>query len=253
MITAILAMAVIFIGLMSGCATKRDADEIKAQIANLESQSDETRERMARMDSLVTASTESNKQLQNDVRYSTDQLAQQLSQLLENYNDLMARLDQVSGQQVIRLAPTSSPGASADSLNTSGEEPPPGVQPSIDCINTYDNAFTQARRGEYEPAIEGFRSYVEACSDQQDAENAYFWMGECYYRLDQYTQAIEELEFLIDTYPESPNIGRALYKLGRCKQETGKNDEAKTLYQRLVDEHGGTWEAEQATERLKDL
>jgi TolA-binding protein len=78
-------------------------------------------------------------------------------------------------------------------------------------------------------------------------------MGECYYRLDQYVAAITELEHLIDAYPESPNIGRALYKLGRCKQETGKNNEAKELYQRLVDDHAGTWEAEQAIERLKDL
>jgi TolA-binding protein len=58
---------------------------------------------------------------------------------------------------------------------------------------------------------------------------------------------------LLNTYPDSPNLGRAIYKLARCKQELGKTSEAKRLYQRLVDEYAGTLEAEQAAERLKDL
>ena len=249
LMAAVILTAVIFIGSFSGCCTKRDVEAINNRIANLEAQTTATRDMVSNMDSLITESTEGNRKLQNDVRYSSDQLAQQLSQLLENYNDLMTRLDRVA-QPVITLSPTSSPGAQPQAT---AEEPPPGVAPATHCIDTYDSAFTLVRRGEYETAIDGFRRYLTDCADQPDAENAYYWVGECYYSQEKYPEAVAEYQHLVTTYSNSPNLGRAIYKLARCQQELGKKTEARELFQRLVDDYVGTLEAEQATERLKDL
>jgi tol-pal system protein YbgF len=162
----------------------------------------------------------------------------------------------MASNQVIKLPLQGSPGASQPGPGdtTSAEEtPPPAATPSADCIDTYDKAFTQVRRGEYDAAIEGFRSFLAECPDHSDVENAYYWIGECYYSQEKYTQAIAEYEHLIQAYPDSPNVGRALYKLARCKQEIGKTDEARKLFEQLVNEHAGTLEAEQAAQRLKDL
>ena len=251
LMTAVVLAAVIFIGSFSGCCTKRDVEAINSRIANLETQSTATRDMVSQMDSLITESTEGNRRLQNDVRTSNDQLAQQLSQLLENYNDLMTRLDRVT-QPVITLPPTSSPGAQTDEPATA-EEPPRGVAPATDCIDTYDSAFTLVRRGEYETAIDGFRRYLADCGDQPDAENAYYWVGECYYSQEKYPEAVAEYQHLVTTYPNSANLGRAIYKLARCQQELGSTSEARELFQRLVDDYSGTLEADQAVERLKDL
>ncbi len=246
--TAVVATVVILIGLIGGCATKRDVDAINNRLAMVESQTRETRDMMARMDSSLATTTESNTQLKNDVRLSTDAIAQQLSQLLENYNDLISRIDRLS-QQPTRPMPASSPGAQP----SAGGQPPAGAQTSVDCINTYDAAFTQVRRGEYESAITGFRKFLSDCASHADAQNAYYWIGECFYLQEKYSEAITEYEQLLKNFPNSPNLGRAIYKLGRCKQELGKNPEAKELFQRLVKEYPGTLEAEQATQRLKDL
>ena len=246
-ITAVVVTAVIVVAVFGGCCTKRDVQAINDRLAMLESQSRETLDRVKRMDSLVVASSETNRQLQNDVRMSSDALAQQLGELLENYNDLISRIDRMS-HQVIKLPPTSSPGAQGPS-----EPAPAGAQPSADCIDTYDNAFTQVRRGEYETAIQGFRKFLTDCSTHADVQNAYYWIGECYYSQEKYTEAVTEYEHLINTYRDSPNLGRAIYKLARCKQELGKTAEAKELFQRLIDQFGGSLEAEQAAARLKDL
>jgi tol-pal system protein YbgF len=246
--TVVLATAVILIGLIGGCCTKRDVDAINNRLAMVESQTRETRDMIARMDSLLTGTTQTNKELQNDVRQSSDAVAQQLSQLLENYNDLISRIDHLS-QQPVRLSPSSSPGAQPQT----GAQPPAGSQSSVDCANTYDAAFTQVRRGEYENAITGFRKFLADCSSHADAKNAYYWIGECFYLQEKYTDAITEYEQLLKNFPNSPNLGRAIYKLGRCKQELGKKAEAKELFQRLVKDYAGTLEAEQAAERLKDL
>ena len=131
LMTAVVLTAVIFIGSFSGCVTPRDAREIKASLAELKAINEDTRDMMSRMDSLITESTEGNRRLQNDVRYATDQLAQQLSQLLENYNDLMTRLDRLA-QPTITLPPTSSPGAQTDAPAVTAEEPPPSATPATD-------------------------------------------------------------------------------------------------------------------------
>ncbi|MEW5797114.1 MAG: tol-pal system protein YbgF [Candidatus Zixiibacteriota bacterium] len=247
-ITVIALVAVIIAALLGGCCTKRDVDAINDRLAMLESQSRDTQNRMAKVDSLMSATTESNRQLQNDVRQSTDALGRQLAQLLENYSDLISRLDRLP-QQPLRLPPGSSPGAQQGST----AQPPTGPQPSADCMNTYDDAFTQMRRGEYEFAAQGFTKFLADCGTHADAQNVHYWIGECYYSQEKYTQAITEYESQIKDYPSSPKTGPAIYKLARCKQELGKAAEAKQLFQRLVKEFSGTLEAEQAAERLKDL
>lgn len=253
-VAAILAMAVIFVGLLSGCATKRDAEEIKAQIAAVESQSRRTTEMVERMDSVITAGAEANRKLKNDVRYSTDELTRQMEQLMENYSDLITRIDQMAGQQVIKLPPSSSPGAQQDVPATGPDNPPPPVtRTSSDCIDAYDNAFTLARRGEYDAAIEAFRGYLADCEGDENVANALYWIGEGYFAQEEYIAATAEYEKLINQFPYSPNKGWALYKLARCKQELDQKDEARRLYQQLIDEYPDTFEAEQAEKLLQDL
>ena len=250
LVTAIFAMAVICIGLMSGCATKRDIAVVNERLSRIELQTHQTEKMVADMDSVISTGAEASRMLQNDIRQSTEELITQMTQLLENYQDLMSRIDQMSGQQVIKVSPTSSPGAQA-----TDQAPPPSTsqQAEADCIDTYDNAFTLVRRGEYETAIEGFREFLTNCETHTDVQNAYYWIGECYYSQEKYTQAVVEYDHLLKNYPNTPNIGRALYKLARCKQELGKKDEAKQLFEQLVNDHAGTLEAEQAAQRLKDL
>jgi tol-pal system protein YbgF len=247
-LTAILPMAVLYLGYMlSGCATPRMVDEVKAQIREVESQNRQTQQMVARMDSVIAEDTEANKLLRNEMSVAVDDLQRHIATLLENYNDLMQRIERFSQQQTFAGTVRSSPGA----LQEPGEQ----IQEpsSVDCDRTYDEAFILVRRGEYDEAIEGFREFLQQCEKHDLVENAYYWIGECYYSLEKYDQAVTEFEYLIKHYRSSVNASRALYKLGRSKQELGKKDEAKKIFQQLIDDYSGTLEAEQAKERLKDL
>lgn len=259
LITATLVAVIFFVSILSGCVTRRDIDGINTRLTRIEAQNEKTQGLAARMDSIIAAGAESDKRLQNDIRYSTDELGRQIAQLLENYNDLMSRIDQLYQKQpVVKLPPTSSPGAQSETRvdpGTSSTNPSTSteLQPSINCQDTYDSGFTKTRRGEYEEAIVDFTKFLEECGNHNDVENAYYWIGECYYSQGKYSQAVKEYEHLLSNYPDSPNTGRALYRLARCKQETGKTDEAKALFEQLIRDHAGTLEAEQATQLLKDL
>ncbi len=251
---AITAMAVMLVGVsLIGCVTKRDIEEVKSQLVTVERGNRETQQLVARMDSIIAAGAEADNKLRNDLRVSSRNIEQQISQLLENYNDLMQRIDELSREKVIKLPPRSSPGAQNGPASSITPAEPQSQTPSFDCIRAYDEAFILVRKSEYEKAIERFRVFLEKCGQHENADAAYYWIGECYYSMEQYQQAITEFDYLLKSFQGSAKVAPALYKLARSKQELGRTDEARGLFQQIVEEHPGTLEAEQAKERLKDL
>ncbi|UCE25342.1 MAG: tol-pal system protein YbgF [Candidatus Zixiibacteriota bacterium] len=256
-ITAIVVVAVMCIGIgLSGCATKRNMDELAAEVRDVKRQNESTQTMLTRLDSVITAGADANNKLRNDVSVTVNDLQQQLDMLLENYNDLLAQIQQMNRQPSVTHVIRPSPGAQDQTpvvvTDTAGASDQP-AEPAIDCDATYDESFILVRRGEYDTAIEGFRNFLTHCEQHQSAENAHYWIGECYYSLEKYVDAISEFEYLLSNYKSSVNASRALYKLARSKQELGKTGEAKETFQRLIDDYPETLEASQARERLKDL
>lgn len=255
--TAILIVAVLCLGLgLSSCATKRNIDEIKAEIQQVRRQNETTQATLLRLDSLITTGIEADNKLRNDVSFTVNDLQQRIDQLLENFYEMQAQLQQISRQPAVKHVIQSSPGAQQQTSVTitdtavQADEP---VTPGFDCDLAYDEAFISMRHGDYEKGITGFQNYLAQCPRHQNAENAHYWIGECYYSLEKYVEASAEFEYLLENYKSSVNVSGALYKLARSKQELGKTGDAKKLFQRLVDEYPDTFEGSQAKERLKDL
>lgn len=257
-IAAALIVAVMLISIsLGGCCTKRQLDELGAEVRDVKTQSESTQQMLVRMDSVITEGADANNRLRTDISFTVNDLQRQMDMLLENYNELLAQIQQLNRQPVTHVI-KSSPGAQEQTSVTTerpatATETPPPVTPTIDCGATYDEAFILVRRGEYEKAIEGFRVYLAQCEKHESAENAHYWIGECYYSLEKYVDAISEFEYLINNYKSSVNASRAMYKLARSQQELGKTAEAKGLFQKLIDDYPETLEASQAKERLKDL
>jgi len=259
-IAAILSMAVMFISnSLTGCVTARHIDEVKAEIRDVKNDTRNTDDKIARMDSIITASAEANNKLRNEITFSNSETQRQLEALLENYNELFQMLQEINQQLQVKHIIKSSPGsqpAETTPNKIQGQAEQPQViddKPAIDCSATYDDAFIMVRRGEYEKAIEGFKLFLANCEKHENASNAHYWIGECYYSLEKYVDAITEFENLMKNYKSSINTSRALYKMARSNQELGKTSEAKKLFEKLVDEYPETLEASQAKERLKEF
>lgn len=234
---------------LSGCVTKRDIADVNARLDLIKIQNNQVLQAVERMDSTVAAGAEADRKLRADLGTSIYDLQQQMNKLIENYNDLMQRFEQMRTSKKTIIG--SSPGASVPTVDT--VTAPGGQMADIDCQNSYDNAFILVRRGDYELAVAGFQRYLADCPKHSSAENANYWIGECYYSLEKYTEAIAQFESLLKEYKASANTSRALYKLGRSQQELGKRAEARKVFQRIIDEFPNTLEAEQSKERLKEL
>ncbi len=244
-----LVMAVLLAGLMStGCVTKRDIEGVNERLDAIERQNAETQRMVARMDSVIAGGADADRKLRADLGSSVTDLQEQVAKLLENYADLVQRLDALRRSQVIRTTPSSSPGAETPTE-------PSGNSSALNeaCDRSYDSAFILVRKGQYDKAITGFKNFLDSCPKHQAVANAYYWMGECYYSLEKYQDAVTQFDYLLKNYKSSVNGSRALYKMARSKQELKQKAEAKQLFERLIKDYPRTLEAEQAADRLKEL
>ena len=258
-LTAISLMAVIFfVSSFTGCVTSRHIDELKAEHREIKSSLADSGNKIDKMEQMISESTDASKKLRNEISGSTDQLQEQMDALLENYNELLRMVQQMSAEmRTKRIVIGSVPGGTVEQLPTTNNSNPPVEvvqKPSIDCGNLYDESFILFRTGEnYEDAIASFDTYLEKCPSHTSVENAYYWTGECYYALGKYVDASKKFDYLIKTFKESKNASRALYKLARFKQELGKDKEAKKLFKKLINEYPETLEGSQAKDLIKDL
>ncbi len=241
--------AAIFVGsALTGCVTPRHINDLSADVAVTQRQNDRIEKAVARMDSIIAAGADEDSRLRAEVSTAVTELGEQIAMLLENYNELMVllnRLDQKPTRYIV------------DSKGAQTQPPPPTtttpveVAPAYPCDSTYDEGFIMVRRGEYENAVAQLQQFLDNCPDHANAEFAYYWLGESYYLLEKFDDAIASFKVLIDNYKSSVKVTSALYKTARSHQEQDRKDEAKAVYQSLVDDYPGTFESEQAKERLK--
>ncbi len=156
-----------------------------------------------------------------------DQLQQQL-QLLETRLDeqqaATVKLQQAAAQKGTtdwqKTEPTSLPKASTAPQNSPTE--------------LYLKAFADYAGGRYQPAIKGFTTFIDNYPGNDYAGNAQYWLGECYYALEDYQQATTEFEKAASQYPESGKAPEALFKMVPALRRLNQFEQARDALQLLL-------------------
>jgi len=117
----------------------------------------------------------------------------------------------------------------------------------------YDEAWRLVERKDFRAAIPRFREFLKKYSNSDFADNAQYWLGECYYGLKEYDQAILEFDAVRRKYPKGDKVPAALLKQGFAFAELGDKVDARLILQELVDRFPQSEEAGRAKQRLKTL
>ncbi len=78
----------------------------------------------------------------------------------------------------------------------------------------YNRSYRAVRDGNTGEAVRGFRRFLRLFPKSQLAPHSQYWLGEAYYALKQYPQALDEFLNVITRYPKSRKIPDAYYKRG---------------------------------------
>ncbi len=117
----------------------------------------------------------------------------------------------------------------------------------------YRSAYEDYMRGNYNLAAEGFGEYLKRYPNTELADNALYWVGECFDAQDKSQEALDTFTLVLEDYPTSDKAAAAQLKKGLIYLKMGDQGQGVVNLQYVVYEHPGTREAELAREQLKSL
>jgi len=149
----------------------------------------------------------------------------------------------------------SAQGSTAEQQETTLEESAPKTQldPNLSPQEVYNLARSDYLKGNFQLAIEGFTIYIEHFPESPLADNALYWIGECYFSQENFEEAIKKFNVLILSYPEGDKIPAAHLKKGICLMKTGKEEEALAVFKLLISKFPLEEEARIAQEKIKEI
>ncbi len=97
----------------------------------------------------------------------------------------------------------------------------------------YLKAFADYASGRYQQAILGFEAFMEFYPGNYYADNAQYWLGECYYAQEQFSRAVEEFRKVAENYPQGSKTPEALFKIASALQELNRDADAEEALELL--------------------
>jgi tol-pal system protein YbgF len=114
----------------------------------------------------------------------------------------------------------------------------------------YDRALGYYRDSQYKEAMADFNNFLNLYPKSELADNAHFWIGECYRAQDKYEEAILAYQKVINGYPEGNKVPIAMLHQGFAFEKIDDITTAKLVFKKLVKNFPNSKEAEIARKRL---
>ncbi len=127
------------------------------------------------------------------------------------------------------------------------------AEPRGEAQRDYEDAWKRLRERDYRGAIEQFKKFVQQHADSNLADNAQYWIGESYYALQDFDEAILEFDLVRKKYPDGDKVPAAWLKIGYAFAELGNRTDARLILQEVINRYPRSREAEKAQEKIRAL
>jgi tol-pal system protein YbgF len=178
------------------------------------------------------------------LEYRIDSLQSENRRMKEQVNAMAAEnrsLTAKNAELETKLNEASAPPASA--------EPAPAAA-SADPTAAYSAALSSFRKRDFNTAITGFESLLNASVKEDLADNCHYWIGESYYGLGKYSEAIKQFNEVLG-YKKSEKKADAQLMIGNSYAAMGNKDAARTAYEKVTNTYPS--QAKRAQEKLTKL
>ncbi len=216
-----------------------DMEEIKEVVQNLTGTVEENRH-------LIKSA------LEVDITKEDSKLFQ-IKELLRKVEDLQSRLLNIEsrsgsgvspGKKEAGLKKQATPDKKQKETGSTGKK----AQTESDI---YNEMLGHYKSGSYKRALEGFKEFITLYPKSSLADNAAFWIGECYKGLESYEEAILAYQKVIDEYPKGNKVPAAILQQAVSFEKINDNTTAKLLLKKLIKNFPNSKEAEIASQKLK--
>jgi tol-pal system protein YbgF len=120
-------------------------------------------------------------------------------------------------------------------------------------LELYDISMAYFNQGKYEEAMDSFKDFLKRYPKSDRADNAQFWVGECYMSLKQYEQAILAYQEVIKKYPKGNKVPNALLRQAIAFLEIKDKTSSRLLLKKVIKKYPRSNEAKIAKIKLKSI
>lgn len=129
--------------------------------------------------------------------------------------------------------------------------PPPSPQPAP-VAGGYDGALAKFQARDYQGAIADFQSLLDSGIEASLADNCRYWIGESYFGLRQYREALKNFQMVVDL-PRSGKKADATFMSGNCQLALGNSAGAREAFEKVVSDFPASPLVEKAREKLAKI
>ncbi len=214
------------------------AEETRADVIDLNARNEELLKRLESMERKIEDQTEF-------LRAFRAESASEIGILQERIQVLEERLRSGASR-----GGGGSSGASSGASSGSVKGDTTQIAAGGDSRAHYDAAYLELLKGNHDLAIVSFSDYLKRFPDADLADNAQYWIGECYLARGEAARAIEAFGEVGSRWPKGDKAPGALLKIANSFQGEGDEAAARHTYQDLIARYPNSDEARLARDRL---
>jgi tol-pal system protein YbgF len=211
-----------------------------------------------------------------DQKLSTDAITESLRIVREKVDDNNVRVSSLAQEvdalrsAVVQQAAEVAAVANNDAAGPSRTPPAAGAQPQPTGATTgaapvapavpapspqklYDAAWADYVASQYNLAISEFENFLRTYPRSEQAGDAQYFIGECYYQQGMFKDAVDAYERGIATYPNSQRIPDMYFKRGMAFNALGLVDRARESWEFVVKKYPNSDAGRLARQRLDQI
>ena len=127
---------------------------------------------------------------------------------------------------------------------------PPSLAGPPAALELYRRSLEALRDGRHAEALAGFRRFVDVNPRHDYADNAQYWIGECFYDQHDFRAAAREFRRVVERYPRGNKVPDAMLKLGFALLASGSDAGGRAVLESLARAFPKDPAARLASERL---
>ncbi len=178
-----------------------------------------------------------------DQKLVIDQFGTDLRVVRERIDESNVRITTLSQEvEALRLAIPqfpAAPAAPADPNAPAGtpaapEAPAAQMAPGMSPQRLFNTALSDFTAGQWALCIEGFNYYLRSFSRTDAADDAQWYIGECYYSDGKNTEAVDAFNRVITNFPKGDRVPEAYYKRGLAFDRLKQPERARESFEALI-------------------
>ncbi|HEY9018283.1 tol-pal system protein YbgF [Thiomicrospira sp.] len=180
------------------------------------------------------------------------------SKLSQSYEEMDERLNKLETlpKQNVSAELTPQVGSAVVSTKTESATTTPVVsneasQNTANAKSAYDKAFNLLREGKYDESIQALKQFVKDFPESSLASNGHYWLGEAYLIKQDFANAYAAFDTVLKQHANSNKVEDAMLRGADSLVGLNRLDEAKQLYEKLVEQAPESRSAKSAVRRLE--